>query len=153
MWLDTQDASSWDWNPADFTSVRYLTPKLSFFSALVKGFFYVYIYLHIHLSYIYIYIYNRLRYEWLNKTLIYKLINFYFFKLSENLLKNRSYKLFSCKKNNINQSMNILKEKVKIHAWNVAVLFGLNLNGYIFLCVKDLCVSISLCKRENVFMH
>ena len=25
MWLDTRDASSWDRNPADFTSVGYLT--------------------------------------------------------------------------------------------------------------------------------
>ena len=34
--LDKLVASSWDWNPADFMSVRYLTPELSSFSALVK---------------------------------------------------------------------------------------------------------------------
>ena len=33
VWLDTQDASSWDQNPPDFTSGRYLTPELLAFSA------------------------------------------------------------------------------------------------------------------------
>ena len=33
VWLDMQDASSWDQNLADFMSVRYLTPDLLSFSA------------------------------------------------------------------------------------------------------------------------
>ena len=46
IWLDMQDASSWDQNPADFTSVWYLTPKLSSFLPQTKGFF-THIFLHI----------------------------------------------------------------------------------------------------------
>ena len=49
VWLDTLDASNWDRNPADFTSVGYLTVKISCFSASAKE-FYVYIYLRIGLS-------------------------------------------------------------------------------------------------------
>ena len=33
VWLDTQDASSWDWNLADFTSIGYLTLEILSFSA------------------------------------------------------------------------------------------------------------------------
>ena len=29
VWLDTQDVSRWDRNPTDFSSIVYLTPKLS----------------------------------------------------------------------------------------------------------------------------
>ena len=46
---------------------------------------------------------SRKNCTWLNKTTIYKLINFYFFKLSENLLKNRISKIFPCK---LSQSVN-----------------------------------------------
>ena len=49
VWLDTQDASIWNRNPADLMSVGYLTSKLSSLSVQVKE-FYIYIYLHIHLS-------------------------------------------------------------------------------------------------------
>ena len=29
VWPDMQDGTSWNQNPADFTSVRYLTPQLA----------------------------------------------------------------------------------------------------------------------------
>ena len=44
VWLDTRDASSWDRNPADFTSVGYLTPEKSSFSFRLYIYIYIYIY-------------------------------------------------------------------------------------------------------------
>ena len=49
VWLDTWDITSWLRNPADFTSVGYFTPNLSYLSAKAKE-LYVYIHLNIRLS-------------------------------------------------------------------------------------------------------
>ena len=48
VWLDKRDASSWDWNPADFTSVGYLAAELLLISAKVKEFLPIYIYILWH---------------------------------------------------------------------------------------------------------
>ena len=50
VWLNTRAASCWDRNPADFTSVGYLTPVLSSFSAKefsAKEFFTLKLFFHI----------------------------------------------------------------------------------------------------------
>ena len=69
------------------------------------------------------------------------------------LFKNKSYKIFLVRKENVCRSPNILREKVKIHTWNIQVLFSLILMYYICVWVKDLDVSMSLFGRENVFTH
>ena len=47
VWLVTRDASSWDRNPADFTSFGYLTPKISSLCAWAKEFStYIFIYIY-----------------------------------------------------------------------------------------------------------
>ena len=67
-------------------------------------------------------------------TWTYKFINFYFFKLTEKFLEKQVTKFvffFLVRKDNIIPSVNISREKVKIHVWNVAVIVSLNLNEQI----------------------
>ena len=47
VWLDTQDASSLERNPADTMSVGYIIPDPSSFSMLVKGFLLIYFYIYV----------------------------------------------------------------------------------------------------------
>ena len=78
--------------------------------------------------------------KWLNKITIYKLIYFYFFKLNE-YFDEKSNKVYFVWKDDIGLSVNILREKVEIHAWNIAVLSLIKRT--FLLCVKHLCVSLS----------
>ena len=56
VWLDTRDASRWDQNPADFTSLGYLTPDLSLFTKR-RNFLRIWIFIYTLYIYICIYIY------------------------------------------------------------------------------------------------
>ena len=56
-------------------------------------------------------------------------------KWNENFVE--KHKLQSViRKDDISQSMNILRDKVKIHLWDVAVMFSLNLMDIFCVCVK-----------------
>ena len=61
------------------------------------------------------------------------------------------------RKDNISHNIDILREKIKIHAWNLVVFFGLNLNRYLYVCVKDLNVSLYVVGKQlydaKVSMH
>ena len=74
-------------------------------------------------------IYSVQRYKWLYKTQIYKLINFYSFKLSEKFVEKQVIKFYLVRIN-LSERVYTLK-RVYIFALNVAVFVIPNLNGYI----------------------
>ena len=76
---------------------------------------------------------SRQRCKSLNKTPIYKLTSF-----------TPEWKFFLVRKDKFSQNVNILREKLKIHAWNLAAIVNLNLNRRFFY-INALCVSVSLC--------
>ena len=77
---------------------------------------------------------------------------FYLFKLSKKFVeKQKLASLNLVRKDNVSQSVNILGEKVMfIHKM---YQFETLISVVYFVCVKDLCVTRSLHKRESVFMR
>ena len=96
----------------------------SFFSSGRSSDYNIYIY-------IYIYIYIEQMCRRLYTTLNYKSFNSYFLRVRKMFVEKLKLQVFFLVRTyNISQSVNILWEKMNIHAWNIAVIVRLNLNGW-----------------------